>query len=114
MNAEHKSISEAWKLAARDLGIEVIAPFFLAVDGREHEYLAHVSHFGGGKGIVVAPLPSDRVLYADAKSRDYRCSFVNGELYATYERAFFIDTLMEWGFTGPTENRPTWLTQAAP
>jgi hypothetical protein len=114
MNADHRKISKAWMAAARDLGVDVIAPFSLTVDGRDHEYLALVPHFGGGKGIVVAALPSDRVLYADAKSADYRCSFVNVELYGAYERAFFIETLTEWGFTGPAEKRPAWLNEATP
>jgi hypothetical protein len=111
MNTEPKMVSAAWVLAAHDLGIEVIAPFVLTVGGREHKCLALVPHFGGGNGILVATLPSDRVLYADAKSTDYRCSFVDRELYGKYERTLFVETLTEWGFTGPARKRPAWLKE---
>ncbi len=108
MITEHKVV-EAWLAASRDLGITVIAPFTLSVNGRDQEYLAHIPDFGGGKGIVVASLPYDSASYAFAKSMNYRCSFVNVEMYRIYDRAFFIETLTEWGFTGSYEARPAWL-----
>ncbi len=74
-----------------------------------HEFLAYVPHFGGGNGIVVAALPSDGAQYATAERAGYRCSFVNADLYGTYDRALFVETLTEWGFTGPAEKRPEWM-----
>ena len=111
ISVEHNRIVEAWRAAARDLSIDITAPFSLTVDGRVHEYLALVHHFGGGRGIVVAALPWDRAQYEDAESEDYPCSFVNVRRYSKYERAFFVETLAEWGYTGPAERRPAWLKE---
>jgi hypothetical protein len=49
------------------------------------------------------------VLSADARSAGYGYSFVNGELYCRYDRAHFVETLTEWGYTGPIERRPRWM-----
>jgi len=109
LTTDHEGITRAWLAAGVDLGIDVVAPFTLIVDGQARTYLALVPHFGGGKGTVVAALPYAPVLAVHAKKADYRPSFVAVESYDSYRREHFIDTLMEWGFTGPTEKRPSWL-----
>ena len=107
MNANGKNVLDAWLTAAGDLGFDVIVPFALNADGRDYENLVLVPHFGGG--ILVAGLSTDRGLRLDAKDAGYQCSFVNAERYGRYDRDFFVDTLSEWGFTGPEHKRPTWL-----
>lgn len=107
-----RSITEAFLTAGRELGIEVVAPFVLIVDGRRHEFPAFVPHFGCSKGIAVAPMPSDPTLSQAAQRADLGTSFVNPELYSSYGREHFIDMLTEWGFYGPAKKRPSWLDQS--
>lgn len=118
---EHKLIAEAWRAAALDLGIEVVAPYSVAVDGRLQEYLALVPHFGSEHGALVALSPSDEATNADAEVRalfkaaekaNYYCSLLDAEAYQRYDRKLFIETLVDWGFYGPPANRPAWLPEA--
>ena len=39
----------------------------------------------------------------------YYLSCVNARRYSRFEREHFIETLVDWGYTGPATVRPTWL-----
>jgi hypothetical protein len=103
-----EAISQAWLEAAKDLGIRVAAPFTVqSGDGRLFTYEAHVLDFGGAKGSVIGVL--------DDKLRDLRATqgYYISNLAPTYRRydpQFFIDTLNDWGWFGPTAIRPAWYT----
>ncbi len=109
MITQLRMVTEAFLAAGRDLKIEVIAPFDLIVDGKSHQYLAYLPHFGGPKGMVVAAIVADGGLHAAANRAGLYSSSVNSEVYDKYEREHFIDTLNDWGFYGPGEKRPPWL-----
>jgi|SRR5580658_8925955 hypothetical protein len=109
----HNAIN-AWKMAARELGIEVVAPFAFSVDGRIHECLAWVAHFGRQKGIVVVgacppDFVTDRTLMMDADYEGYQWSALDMRTYSVFNREDFIEALTDWGFTGPENRRPGWL-----
>lgn len=98
----------AWQTAARELSIEVIAPFTFHGEHGEHQCVAWIPHFYP-KGVLVAPLDSNnKALKKDAEVAGYACSFINAEVYRRFDRGLFIDTLKDWGFYGPEDQRPVW------
>jgi hypothetical protein len=109
MIAKHRMVTEAFMVAEQDLAIEVVAPFDLIVDGQSYRFLAFLPHFGSPKGMVVAAGPSDDGLWTAAQKAGYYMSSVNVDVYSTYMREHFVDTLKDWGFYGPAEKRPPWL-----
>ena len=110
MTSEMKQkLVQAWLAASCDLGITVVAPFVLDLEGTAREYIALVPDFSQPKGILVAALPFDGPTFDDAQRAGYGCSFFNPESYCAYERQRFLDVLIEWGFTGSSDTRPGWL-----
>lgn len=112
MNSEQHLI-DAWLTASRELGVDVVAPFWLVTDaGERYSYVAYLPHFGSPRGILVAALPadlpSDPALERAAKSQGYICSFV-ADIYREFDRPLFVETLVDWGFFGAKDQRPAWL-----
>ena len=114
MNTAIKRSVEAWKTAASELGIEVVAPFNFSVDGRKHECIAWVASFGSERGIVLVASTApdhavDEAVAGDAELAGYYWSVLDAKGYGTFKRESFIEALVDWGFKGPTEKRPAWL-----
>src|ERR1700689_410781 len=102
------AISRAWLEAAKDLGIRVSAPFAVQVPGHEPiNYEAHIVDFGGPKGAVVGVL-SDKLDDCRATQGYYYSNL--SPSYRDYGRQHFIETLNDWGWSGPAELRPAWYT----
>jgi len=100
-------ISEAWRQAAADLGIRVVAPVELSVDGKTERFEAHILDFGGPKGTVVTGRDGE---WGDLRKRHgyyYSNLFPS---YRTYARQHFIDTLNDWGWFGEKGKEPAWYT----
>jgi hypothetical protein len=113
-NGARSAATEAWTAAGRALGIEVVAPFRFACDGREHECIAWLADFGGGRGIVLVgtsppDFAIDRVLKQDASHEGFQWSALDLRSYAEFQREKFMEALLDWGFVGPKERRPPWL-----
>ncbi len=107
-------VVEAWTTAAKELGIDVVTPFRFSVEGRAHECLAWLAHFGGAHGIVLVGISppdfaTDPMLHADATREGYRWSAINTQVYGAFDRERFVEALLDWGFYGPAERRPSWL-----
>jgi hypothetical protein len=100
----------AWKTASWALGISVTAPFTCS---DSLECVAFLPDFGGPNGMVVgaigAPAETDRALGRWAKERGLYLSFLNPEVYQTYDASTFKEALVDWGYFGPSETRPSWL-----
>jgi|SRR5579884_2301517 len=99
-------ISQAWLEAAADLGIRVLAPFEMqGEDGSTVLFEAHIPDFGGPKGTVAASV-GNRV----AGIREQNGYFPSdlGTPYRHYERQLFIDTLVDWGWSGESGKEPPW------
>jgi hypothetical protein len=111
MNANRTMVIDAWLLAGRELGIQVVAPFTFEAEGQLYPCLAWLPDFGGGDGTLVAEIGADRDLLRAGTLVGRRCSFVNPGAYRTFERDHFIETLLDWGFSGPPQRRPTWLDE---
>jgi hypothetical protein len=101
-------ISNAWRQAASDLGIKVVAPFGLATESGETEWFeAHILDFGGPKGTVIAN--QDGGFDDTRKQLGYYTSNLFPS-YQTYMRQYFIDTLNDWGWFGEAGKAPPWYT----
>ena len=111
MSAE--AIAKAWREAASDLAIEVIAPYQIT-DSSGYvlaDSIALVKHFGSPEGTVIFERhkPLDDVLpHAEAQGRF--CSMLDSLSYGRYNRDLFLDTLNDWGWYGDPKQRPTWYT----
>lgn len=107
-------LSEAWKVAASDLGIRVLAPYRVDLDGVVVEFDALIADFGGPGGTAVVEMgqadPRAKVA-ADRAGVFY--SQLSAPAYSQYDRAEFIDTLDDWGWFGSDEP-PTWFTANRP
>ena len=102
------AISQAWLQAAADLGIRVTAPFTLHLpDAEAITYEAHVVDFGGPKGTLTGVFEDN---LGDCRAvQGYYVSNLAAS-YRSYKRQYFIDTLNDWGWFGPSELRPPWYT----
>ncbi len=101
----NNKISSAWNEAAIDLGLTIIAPFALQLEVERLLFDALIPYFGSERGTLVGPFRTD-----DPRKR---LGYFGSELhssYETYDRQLFIDTLNDWGWFGPDDQRPTWYT----
>jgi hypothetical protein len=104
-------MAQAWLEAAADLGIEFQSPFCMRTnDGREVWCSGLLPHFGGPKGTVIASRddPDEALDVADALG--YYAPGLSPDCYETYDRASFVEALSDWGWYGPAERQPKWLT----
>jgi hypothetical protein len=108
-----ESASTAWRVAASDLGLDVVAPYRL-VDPTSDEPIdcvALVRAFGCAEGAILLDLGSTTSAQHDAASRlGYFATRINVVAYSNYERTAFVDTLNDWGWFGPEGQRPGWYT----
>lgn len=101
------ALINAWKLAALELGLEIICPFKINTENGIVSYPILVKHFGGKRGTIIArheqfmdfPMP---------KHKDYYFSAVSSDYYLNFNKKLFIETLEDWGFYGNKETKPHW------
>jgi hypothetical protein len=108
---------QAWRAAAVDLGIDVVAPFALSVNGRELRCFALVKGFGRSNGILLVGAESEQ--WKEGGDRPifdlgYGVIHVWGETYAEYDRSSFIDALNDLGWKGDPDAAPDWYTGESP
>jgi len=110
---QHASIVAAWKAAASDLGIGFISPFDLISTGSRLAYLGMVPDFGSPKGTLLASIDdSIEQLSRVAERSGFFFSALAPQEYSKYDRVLFVETLVDWGWFGAADRRPTWLTRA--
>jgi len=105
--------AHAWRDAAEDLGITVVAPYELLDDSGDISAVAvaWVESFGSENGSVVAGLRSNRQgVQSAARRQGQFCSFINEESYVQYDRELFVATLNDWGWHGDPAHAPAWYT----
>ena len=101
-------ISAAWREAANDLGIRLLAPFKLVIESGKAEWFdAYILDFGGPKATVA--VGQDGVPDDPGAALGYYASNLFPK-YRTYARQFFIDTLNDWGWFGEAGKEPSWYT----
>ena len=111
-----ESLIPAWNEARDQLGIRVIAPFPMA--GKWHDTVAIlIPDFGGNLGTLIRSTEppdyhTDAAFMADLSSQGFYVSFLNIDVYRTFHRGIYIQTLVDWGYTGPPETVPMWVAGA--
>jgi hypothetical protein len=110
-----RKLETAWITAGRELRIKVKAPFDFWSEARQHLCIAYLAEFGGPHGMVIdAVFPpafvTNRALAHDAEMAGYFVSFINAHTYAAFDLRKFQEALMDWGYYGPPDSRPLWLT----
>lgn len=109
----HRELVRAWTRASRSLGIQVMTdhpPF----TGR-CTFIALLPDFGSPAGMVLgATYPpgfdKDQSIEDFAKGEGMLCSFLDGPEYAVCDEEKLKKVLLDWGYFGPPEKRPGWLT----
>jgi hypothetical protein len=96
----------AWRVAAKELGIRVETPFSLVSVGGETElYERRAIDFGGPNGMVFGIFDDDRASCKRRKDAGYYWSGL-APSYRTYNRELFISTLDDWKWFGPKGQVP--------
>jgi hypothetical protein len=104
MAVEH----ESWRSIAEALGVQAISPFDLTIDGARVIFTALLPQFGGSAGMIVDPDWSIIEPHANALIREgygYSCISIAGSLPPDMQ-----GVLADWGWNGPAEEKPDWLT----
>ena len=109
MNTNSKDVAliNAWKIAALELGLEIISPYKINTEEGYVSYPILVKYFGKKKGTIIAR----HELFMDfpiPKHKDYYFSAVNSDYYSNFNKNQFIETLEDWGFFGEKDNKPDW------
>ena len=102
-----------WREAARDLGLDVEAPFVLLLpSGGEVRARLLLRHFGAVHGMLV--VTDDEEIWCVRErvvAAGYGFSAMNeprpGE---RYKWESFVAMLRDWGWSGPEAARPEWCT----
>ena len=101
------STKDHWLAAAKKLGVQVIAPYDVKVDGSQVTFTAYLPCFGGRYGIVTDPDWSVIRPHVDALSAaGFGYSCVSFDREADLES--LREVLADWGWTGPPEGKPEW------
>ena len=95
-----------WQKAGYDLGFEVHSPHAV----RSEFFPALVRMFGRPAGTLPIWL-GDQRSRRDAESAGYFVSLLNPEVYCKYDRAQFIETLVDWGWFGAPDEAPKWYNE---
>ncbi|TWU22370.1 hypothetical protein Pla52o_34260 [Novipirellula galeiformis] len=109
-------LAAAWRDAAVDLGIEVVAPYSLTrPEYPRLEFPALVKRFGRPHGTVVDVF-SNQIgsgqLGESLLQDGYFYSLINPDVYVPYERDAFVETLVDWGWFDSQLNPPDWYSDA--
>lgn len=114
-NGLEARLVEQWQHAARDLGIRVTAPIELQdASGQPFTCEALVHDFGSATGGVVVSAKTERRFRAQLRSvRDKLWVSRSGPLIG-YNRKYFIDELVDWGWFGERGGEPRWYSERVP
>jgi hypothetical protein len=105
-----QEIMNAWRDAARELGIRVEIPFALVnADGATELYEGWAIDFGGPNGAVFGTVDDDSASGKRRKDAGYYWSGL-APSYRTYNRELFISTLDDWKWFGPKGQEPAWYS----
>ena len=103
-----RAISLAWHEAQTDLGIRVVAPFEITIESGEAVIEVFIPNFGGPNGAVA--LSNATSHYRKSLAAMGFFASILFPPYRSYSRERFIDTLNDWQWFGPAEEKPDWYT----
>src|SRR5690242_14935810 len=105
------NVTEAWKVAAADLGIAFVGPFELADEDEKIRYAGLVRDFGSAKGMLIFVSEDWQMepWASVAQKHGFGYSRLN-DRYATYDREEFIAALDDWQWTPRDREPPPWYS----
>lgn len=110
---------DAWRDAAKELGIRVEIPFTLTTsNGRTEVFEGRVIESGGPNGIVFAALSEDKNgrwievsgRWKTCDEAGYSRTDLSPSVYQSYDRDLFIATLDDWKWFGAKGQEPAWYS----
>ena len=113
-----RQLATAWRAAAADLGVRVVAPFDLPVEPAVFRYGALVAGFGTAKGVLlradVRPFHPDScgAIWHEAVAAGYTAANVSPSL-CRFDRDEFTLFLNFFEWCGSPGERPPWHTGPA-
>ncbi len=106
-------LTELWKIAAGDLGLDVQIPFSLELaSGTRVEAHLLLRRFGNINGmLVITDFSAVAHVWREIVDAGYGFSTLSEPRKDdTYDREHFIEMLCDWSWTGPESERPEWCT----
>ncbi len=111
MSAGERAVAAAWRAAAADLGIAVVAPFTLTTPhGAAYAFPALVQGFGAPGGTLICAQERQDALRHAVEQNGYRCVGLCTDDYREYHRELFVWLLDDFEWVGPVSERPAWHT----
>jgi hypothetical protein len=106
------AMANAWREASIELGFEFVTPYtFVDQAGAKHTCSGLIVHFGGPKGtLVVSQYDEDPDADVAGAELGYYTSALSPFYYEKYDRDVFVETLVDWGWYGPDDKRPDWIS----
>jgi len=109
----HRTLVQKFARYRDRLGIEFVAPFVLAIDGRKLRLDLLLRNFGGPNGmIVVTDYTIIRPFVGRLEHLGYGYSVLpvpRDEILADEEIQSAIDMFSDWGWSGDEAKKPRWL-----
>jgi hypothetical protein len=106
-------VQNAWRVAAKELGFEFVAPFDVQVGSAQAQFHGYVPNFGSVNGAVFLVCETFREdhgsLISVAKKSGYFHSEISAKVYRAFDRDVFLEVLRDWGWFGSETSRPSWL-----
>ena len=99
----------AWLQAKEELGVEVVAPYRIELDGTLVTAIAYLPDFGSEKGTLVLEIEENKFANL-AGSHGYFCSQLNPESYNHFNRRLYQKTLDDWQWFSKSKSPPSWYT----
>lgn len=105
----------AWREAERQLGICLTAPYEFVTHSISRTCIAYLPDFGSINGMIIdaafAPFyDTDERLIEEAAKLGLFVSSINVDTYDVFDKVVYREALSDWGFFGPSERRPSWLS----
>jgi hypothetical protein len=106
------TLEDLWAQAAADLGLDIDVPYSVRLpSGASVDARVHLRNFGGDNGmLVVSDYSIVSMLLDELASQGYGFSVLDDPLQSeVYDREVFIEMLTDWGWSGTSAERPSWI-----
>ena len=109
----NRRLVQAWRMAARELGVRVVAPISL-IDGAGGTFVceALVQDFGSPRGALIISRRTERRVRESVGSlgEDLWVSVEPDRQPSNFHRAYFVDALRDLGWFGSPGEEPSWYS----
>ena len=103
---------QCWQKAAKDLSLQLIAPFNLMLNsGYELKALFLVKQFGAPRGMLILEEFDDIAPHMDEiENAGYGFSILEEPFdNEEYDKVGYVELLEDWGWSGDMKDKPNWL-----